>query len=166
MIVVECYTDISDLDAFIDTISTIRSEHDCLLQVVDARYIAGEIHIQTAIDHTLRAVQQDDMIARDPNVELMLYLAASRQINNAFDIGIGSGRTPALVIIHGGDEDKARNEVFNLDGVTVSNLNSGTEYGSQQHLQKWFDITDQELATDIPIEFLVSERVALLTVEK
>ena len=166
MIVVECYTDISDLDAFIDTISTIRSERDCLLQVVDARYIAGETHIQTAVDHTLRAVQQDDMIARDPNVELMLYLAASRQINNAFNIGIGSGRTPALIILHGGDEDKARDEVSNVDGVTVSNLNPGTEYGSQQHLQKWFDITDQELATNLPIEFLVSERVALLTVEK
>lgn len=167
MIIVECYTDPTDSTAFLETLRELTGADDCLLQAVDARMIAGPRHVRTAIDHARRAIDNDRMIARDPSMELLLYLAGSRQIDDALALGIGDGRTPALIIIDGGDESTVADAVRELDAVTPTSLAPGEEYAVPDELKAWFDITDAELeATQAPLEFLVCERVALLSVDQ
>lgn len=149
---------------FFDRLSEIGAETDCLIQAVDARYIAGPIHVETAVEHTRRAIANDTQIADDPAIELLLYLAGTRQIDSAMTIGVDpEGPTDAVIVIDGEDEQGARNAVSTDPAVTPATV----QVGAESMLESWFDITAAERdATAASLELLVSERVALLAVDR
>lgn len=159
----EATVDGSDHAAFLEQLQAIGTETECLLQAVDARYLAGPQHAETALTHTRRSLGTDRQIAEDPAIELLLYLAATRQIDSATTIGVKAGTaTDAVIVIDGAAEQAAQEQVTALPAVTPAAVTVGEE----ELLQSWFGISAIErAATDVPLELLVSERVALLAVE-
>lgn len=163
VILYEARVSVSDHAAFFDQLSSIGQETDCLIQAVDARYIAGPTHVETAVTHARRAIATGIQIAEDPAIELLLYLAATRQIDTAVTIGVPADtQTDAVIVIDGADEATARERVAALSAVTPTTV----DVGDATTVQSWFGITSTEQAvTDASLELLVSERVALLAVE-
>lgn len=167
MIVVEGYAIVDDLGSFLDTLDDIGDRYGCTVQAVDARYIAGTDHVRTALELADRAIERDDAIARDRGMELLLYLAGSRQIDTALGLGVEPGRTPTLVVIDGDDEQGAAEAVRTLSAIEPADLVAGEEFGDPERLRDWFEIGDAELsATEADLQALVRERTALLAVEK
>lgn len=159
----EATVDGSDHAAFFEDLRAVGADTACLIQAVDARYIAGPRHVQTAVEHTRRALETDRQIAEEPAIELLLYLAGTRQIDTAVTIGIEAGTaTEAVIIIDGTNEQPAKDQVTALPAVTPTPVSMGEE----QTLQSWFGIPDTEReTTDASLELLVCERVALLAAE-
>lgn len=177
MKLVEGYAEITDLDAFLDSLTTIGEEHGCVVQAFDARYVANEEHLEQALRTARRAIGRGEAIARDPAVEVLCYAAGTRQIDVALELGVGEGRTPVIVLLASMDaEVESRSDELTGESAAVeavsdliepADLERGAELGDPERLRAFFDVGDAELAaSDADLATLVRERVALLAVER
>jgi len=169
---------IDDLDGVLERLDAIGDEHGVAVQAFDARYVAGREHLRRACALADRAHVRDEMIARDPGVEILLYAAGRRQIQDALAMGVSPGQTPALIVCHAvGDRpgeagaeraterERAACEV--IETMACLDLTATREAADPQLIAEFFDITDAErAATDATLSELVCERVAMLVVEK
>lgn len=159
-------TTIDDLDEFLAAIDTISETTDAVIQCFDADYIAGDRHLRRAVELAERARQQGTAVARDPAVEILLYAAGRRQINQALDMGVDNGPTDVVAVINGGDEPAAETALRELLGVPDPGADTVSP-GDAETIKTFFDIGDAEAAVvDGDLETIVVERVALLDVKK
>jgi KEOPS complex subunit Cgi121 len=182
MEVVEAEITVEGIDSLLADLDAIGAEYGVAVQALDARYIVDREHLRRAVELADRAFERGDAIARDRNVEIMLYAAGTRQIDRALTFGLAEGTHPAVVVIHAPDsvdepaaaedgaadtaivEARAAEAVRALDAVAPASTLG--EYDPEL-VREWFGIDDAELdATDAGLAALVRERVALLTVEK
>ncbi|MES3518152.1 MAG: KEOPS complex subunit Cgi121 [Natronomonas sp.] len=149
-----------DTEALIETLTEVGDRHGATVQAFDGRYVASRQHLRQAVELADRARERDEAIARDRAVEILLYAAGRRQIDRALEMGVGSGETPVVVLVDGGDESAAATELR-------KEIRPGSVEPSERRLRSFFEIGDAELAaTDAGIEALVLERVALLVVDR
>ncbi|GAB3042118.1 KEOPS complex subunit Cgi121 [Natronobiforma cellulositropha] len=164
MDLLHCTLEIDDLDAFIETLAAVGEAYDTTVQAFDARYVAGPAHLERAVALADRALARGENVARERAVEILLYAAGRRQIDRALEMGVSEGRTPAAILLSGGDEAGARDAL-----ETALSLESDAPFAhtDETRLCSFFEITAAErTATDATLEELVCERVALLEVEK
>ncbi|CCQ34193.1 Kinase binding CGI protein [Halorhabdus tiamatea SARL4B] len=180
MQVVEGNLRIDDLDAVLDRLDAIGDEHGVAVQAFDARYVAGREHLRRACELADRAHAREETIARDPGVEIMLYAAGRRQIQDALEMGVSRGEQPAIVVCHAvgdregqgadahdtaTDRERAACEVV----AAMECLEPAETLGASdpELIGEFFDITDAERgATDATLAPLVLERVAMLVVDR
>lgn len=163
MELIEGTAEIEDLDAFVDRLDEIGTDHGAAIQAFDARYVAGREHIETAVERANRAFERHEAIAEDRSIEILCYAAGRRQINRAMEVGVAESRAPVVVAIDGGEESSASATVRELiEPKPVIDSASDPEL-----IREYFEITEAELTvTDATLEALVIERVSLLVVEK
>jgi KEOPS complex subunit Cgi121 len=163
MKLVEGRATVENVDAFLEELTTIGDAHGVIVQAFDARYVAGADHLGAAARSARRSRAHDDAIADDPAVELLLYAAGRRQIDQALTLGIQAGSSPVVVAIDGSEEDAAA-------AVITDHLEPAETLGTARDpaaIRRYFDINEAELAaTDASLEALVIERVVRLAVEK
>ena len=184
MIVAEGVADVADVDDFVAELDAIGEACGCAVTAFDARYVAGRRHLEAAVDRANRAFARDDAIADDRGIEILLYAAGRRQIQQALEMGVSEGRWPVVVVVDGGagidggggcrgdgrngegaggDEAEAVDRVYDL-------LEPGDVLGAERDeglIRQFFGITETELgATDASLETLVVERVSLLAIDK
>ncbi|MFC7044072.1 KEOPS complex subunit Cgi121 [Halobacteriaceae archaeon GCM10025711] len=163
MRLVEGVADVTDVDAFVARLSGIGDEFGCAVQAFDARLVAGEDHLATAVEHANRSFARGENVARDRAVEVLLYAAGRRQIDQALALGVEAGETPAVVVVDGEDEAGAADAVRELL-TPAATLGEAADEGD---IGEYFGVTDAERsATTADLQTLVCERVALLDVEK
>ncbi len=157
-------TTIDDLDAFLAEIEAISEATGAAIQCVDADYVAGDRHLRRAVELAARAREQGTAVAREPAVEILLYAAGRRQINQALEMGVSEGKAGVVAVVSGGDEAAAEQRVRELLGAT--DADEGVPSGDADTIKTFFDIGDAEMAVvDGDLEAIVLERVALLDVE-
>lgn len=163
MKVVEGWADIDDVDTFLEKLSEIGTVHETAVQAFDARCIAGADHLAVAVDRATRAFDRDDAIADDLAIEILCYAAGRRQIDRAMELGVSTGRTPVAIVVQGGEETAAAEEIrTQIDVEPVV----GSERDDDR-IAAYFDITAAEReATSAGLQALVIERVSLLAVDK
>lgn len=165
----------ADVDAFLDRLTEIGSEHGVAVQAFDGKLIAGRAHLETAVKHANRSVARDEAIAEDRAVEVLCYAAGTRQIDRALALGVDPGVHPVVIVVDdgqlgvradnqppSGDEAGADRAVRELvaDSETL-------EERDEEAIREQFEVTAAERrAVDVDLETLVCERVALLDVEK
>ena len=153
---------VEDVDAFVAAVGAVADETGATVQVFDARYVVSETHLRRAVELADRAIERGENVARDRAVEILLYAAGRRQIDDALAMGVSAGETPVVAVVDGGDESEAAARLRDLFAPrqTLGRYD-------EERVREFFDVTDAELATvDGDIERLVCERVALLNVEK
>jgi KEOPS complex subunit Cgi121 len=152
-----------DVETFVAALDEIGEQYDVTVQAFDSRYVVSSRHLERAVELADRERDRGEAIARDRGVEIMLYAAGRRQIKRALELGIGEGKTEAVVLVDGeGDEDAAAAAVEELldPRATLGEYDEAT-------VREFYDIGAAELgATERGIETLVLERVALLVVER
>ncbi|GAA0222728.1 KEOPS complex subunit Cgi121 [Haladaptatus pallidirubidus] len=165
MKLVEGEITIDDLDEFLSRVGAIDDESNCAIQAFDARFVAGRDHLESAVEHANRAFDRGENVARDPAVEILLYAAGRRQINQALEMGVSEGEQEVIVVVDGEENGNERAAVEAVSKL----LESADTLGNPNHetLFDFFDISERELdATSTNLSDLVCERVALLEVEK
>lgn len=150
-----------EVESVLDRLQEIRDTTECIVQAVDARYVAGTAHLSRAMRMTRRAIDRETMIADDPAMEVLLFVAGTRQIERAIDIGIQPETTRVAVVIEGARETEAVERI-----VEMFDNPSGEIHGDNELIRDWFDITSTETrATTATLQELVCERVVLLQLE-
>ncbi|ADQ65832.1 KEOPS complex Cgi121-like subunit [Halogeometricum borinquense DSM 11551] len=159
---IEGVATVEDVNAFVTDVGAIADETGATVQVFDARYVVSEKHLRRAVELADRAIERGENVARDRAVEMLLYAAGRRQIDDALAMGVSEGETPVVALVDGGDEAKAAAQLRDLftERQTLGRYDD-------ERVRDFFDVTDAELAAvDGDLESLVCERVALLNVEK
>ncbi|UPM43999.1 KEOPS complex subunit Cgi121 [Halocatena salina] len=162
MELVEGIAHIETVEEFVTHLNAIETEYETTVQAFDARYVVDRTHLRRALSLADRAIEREENVARQRSVETLLYAAGRRQIDQALEIGVGTGATPTVVLVDGGKEHAAADAVRELldPEPTLGNYD-------EARVRSYFDITDRELAaTDATIPELVRERTVLLAVEK
>jgi len=165
MELVEGRLTVEDTDALVTRLGKIGDEHGCSVQAFDARYVAGRDHLERAVELADRAIERGENVARDRGVEILLYAAGRRQINQAFEMGVSEGEQAVVILLDGDDEAGAVEAATGILDTTEPTV--AVEHADEKRVQDFFDVTDAErAATDADLAALVRERVALLEVEK
>jgi KEOPS complex subunit Cgi121 len=163
MRIVDGWVEIDDVDSFLEELDTIADDHGSVVQAFDARYLAGEAHLRTAVERANRAFDRDDTIADDRAIEILCYAAGRRQIERAMELGVKAGRCPVAAVIDGGAEDTAAVDLHQrIDSEAVLEAARDDDL-----IMDFFNITEAERsATDAVLEALVIERVSMLAIDK
>ena len=162
MEIVEGTATIEDVDAFVSQLSEIGETYGATVQAFDARYIVDREHLAWAVELAIRAIDRGEAVARDPAVEILLYAAGRRQIDQAMEIGVSAGTCPVVAVAVGGRAGEASAAVAEL-------LEPADTLGDYEgdRVRSFFDVSDRELdATDGELPDIVRERVTLLVVER
>jgi len=167
VILTDGYATVDDLDTFLDHLNTIAADHGVTVQAFDARYVVGRTHLERAVELADRAIAREENVAHDRGVEILLYAAGRRQIDDALTMGVSEGRTPVVVLVSddGGDGAAEAAAAAAVDDL-VDPASTLAETDAEL-VRSFFDVTAAELdAVDGDLADLIVERVALLDVEK
>ncbi|MFC5971363.1 KEOPS complex subunit Cgi121 [Halomarina salina] len=170
MELVEGRATVESVDEFVATLGGIGEEHGCAVQAFDARSVVDRAHLRRAVELADRAFERDENVARDRAVEIVLYAAGRRQIDQALALGVSEGEVPVVVVVHAPETDGGTGGDERAAVAAVSELLEPAETlggYDEERVCSFFDITDAErAATDASLSELVRERVALLTIDK
>ncbi len=156
--------EITDEAAFLEKVRCIARSFNTHIIFFDADKIAGKKHVESALGHAIRAVNENFCISNSFEMEALLYAAGSRQCINGVSFGIHSGHNNSYLCICPPDT-----EAFEQIRPLVTPVHDDWETISPEKVDvliNLFDITPQELdVTGISrLQELVLERVALLEV--
>jgi len=164
---------VDDLEACLAAIDAIEAETGAVIQAFDATRVVDGHQLRRATALAARALARGEAVATDPAVEVLVYAAGRRQIDQALDLGIKPGAQPAVfVVADGGGMPGVDRPTADLDAaveavealLTVKPTLAQTD---EPAIKTYYEITDRELnATTGDLAAVVHERVALLDVEK
>ncbi|MFP4590386.1 MAG: KEOPS complex subunit Cgi121 [Halobacteriales archaeon] len=152
-----------DVDETLGHLEAVAMETGATVQAFDARYLVGPEHLHRAVELADRAIDRGQAVADDRAVEILLYAAGRRQIDEALGMGLSDPAAPVAVVVDGGDEATAAERVrarlaeeHDPEGIAPE----------AARVVDFFDVTEAELATGADLRDLVLERVALLAVNR
>ena len=163
MIIVEGIVTQENIKPLLSQITELNNEYSCIVQVFDARYIAGKSHLKHAIEYSQRSIDNETSIANSHQIEFLLYASGRRQINRAMEMGMSPNTTDIIIAIEGEDAEYV-SSVLKLKIELKKVLNP---FKNKHIICSFFGIPDTELdmhSTDL--ESLVIERVVLLSIGK
>jgi KEOPS complex subunit Cgi121 len=165
---VEGVARVDDLDDFLARLGAVGDAHGCTVQAFDARYVVDRTHLRRALTLADRAIERGENVARDRGMEVLLYAAGRRQIDQSLELGVAAGETPAVVLV-AADPAATDPDETGAAAAVADLLDVGETLGAYdaERVRSFFDVGASELAVvDDDLAALVHERVALLDVEK
>ncbi len=148
---------------------------DPTIQFVNPQAIAGLSHIYHAVRHSLRALKKNRLVSKNLSFELLLYLAARRQINESLKfLGITKNIKNVIILAVSTSKIKIEKSLGKLAKklgdelpITLIGKDSVANY---EYISCAYSITDKEINStylnprenfNSKLEKLVVERLAL-----
>ncbi len=147
-----------------DALSAARDagEADASVQLMRASMVFGRIHLESAIDHAIRAFERGRNTSNSRATETLLYASGTRQISKAIEkMGIREGDSEVALVAFGEfslDEFLEKANFNQDDSVLDGDASMLIEYG----------ICKKEISSvpDFKVFDLVLERVAMVDLLK
>ena len=162
--------EITDIRNFLAAVHTAADHLDAHIICINADKVAGRLHIKTALAHACRTWFTDkNPVARSFEMEVLLWVAATRQTSVAARFGAQKGTMPLWVVIVPAKESTT-DEIARLPGLTLYPTPPATaeETNAEKkvRLMQEFSVSEAELSTVgcERLPELVAERVALSAV--
>ena len=162
--------EIEDIRTFLTAVHDAADNLHAHITCINADRVAGRLHLNAALTHACRTWFVDrNPVARSFEMELLLWVAATRQTSVAAGFGAQKGTMPLWIVIVPGTEDVI-DEISHLPGITLSPSpppdSTPLGAGKRSRLMQDFAISETELATigADRLPELVAERVALSAV--
>lgn len=160
---------VDDEKNVIETVGEISKNHGVVSQVFDAEHIAGREHLIHAVRLALIALESGENFADSPNIELVCWVAGTRQIDRAVElVGIRGETTKVALIVLGLSREKVEQvtrEISQELQIDEDEEVLDITPEKSEFLKEVFSISDAQLeAADL--EELVLERIALLSLQK
>jgi len=159
---------IPDIEHALKTINSFAEEHKITVQLMDANMVFGKLHLQSAVDHALRAFERDESISSSLAMEILLYASGEYQIRVALDkMGLKSAEDEqhvAIVIVSDQESEKIITDLLSKLDLTQDD----TVLDGDIEVLKRFGISEAEINAIPPdkVGDLILERVAMVDVKK
>jgi len=141
----------------VDDVSKFLARFGECAAFLNADYIADIGHAEIAAKKAIKAWREGRNIAKTLPVEIMLYAAATRQINRAMVLGLKRGRNRVVVVLNCNSVDVVKEEnVLEMDEKKI------------KRLKEFFEISNEELeiAGIEKLPHLIRERIVLFDLGK
>jgi KEOPS complex subunit Cgi121 len=102
------------VETALDRVASVERRHSVRVHFVDAKVVCGPAHLASALLHARRSHERGRPRARDPKVELMLYLTGRRQITRALEAAGISKATHHVGFALEGEAQAAEEATVNL----------------------------------------------------
>ncbi len=160
---------VDDVDEFLRKLAKIDRENRTTNQVFDASSIAGKEHLVHATRLAIIAHATKKNFASSMNIELVCWAAAERQITRAFEkVGLRKNSKDLAILTLGDSRARVNQASINIrHELSLKRADDVLDVTREKvsKLLKVFSIQNDELKI-APIQKLVLERIALLTLEK
>lgn len=158
-----------DVEKFLEKLQRIDKEEKTTSQLFDASHIAGLEHLLHSARLALIAQATGMNFADSPNIELLCWVAAERQISRAFEkVGLRRDSDTAAILVLGDSKLQVKKVLEEIhQGLGIKREDGVLELTEQKipKLIKSFSISKEEMKF-APVRRLILERVALLALEK
>lgn len=160
---------VEDVDGLLAILAEVDRESGTITQAFNASRLAGTEHLVHASRLAIISSENKTGFADSLGIELVCWVAAERQIGRAFEkMGVRKGKMGLAILSIGSSGVQVRRAVSKIfrDAKAFWD-NSLMELNEEKipELQKTFSISKEEMAV-APIERIILERVALLTLAK
>jgi KEOPS complex subunit Cgi121 len=107
-------SEIKDVPKTLKLINKLNAnDSGCMVQLLDARGIAGEKHILNATIHAINSFKRKNNIANDLGMEICLRASAQRQISRAIDIlGLKEGPMDICAVLVGCNHEESNEDTI------------------------------------------------------
>lgn len=160
---------VDDIEACLSELAKADEKNRTTSQLFNALRIAGKEHLVHAARLALIAHSAGRSFADSLNIELVCWVAAERQILRAFEkVGLCKGDRYLAILTLGGSRTQVKQAIVDITHrLELKRDDDVLELSAQKvsDISDVFSISKGELKI-APIQKLVLERIALLTLEK
>ena len=161
---------IDSIESFIESINYFSEEHSLLIQVFNAEMICGKRHLQSAVEHAIRALNQQRMSTQSIQMEVLLYASGERQLKHAIPkMGVKQGRglIAILFLRASGTKQSLRNDInLFLKTFQIKRDDSVLDV-SERKIQNWgFSKKEMTTINTDSYEDLILEKIAIVDIIK
>ncbi len=151
---------VEDVPSILDIVNSLRDNccDGCLIQLLDADGVAGYDHVLHGVRQAVLSFERGNNLANDLGVEILVRIAGTRQISEAFNIlGLHPGEMNlCIVLINCPDYFKDQlNNIFTKDDTV---LEPDTE-----KLLKKYEISQEQLNNMYITDILIDKTTKLIT---
>jgi len=160
-----------NIDKILNFIQKLANENNLTIQLFDAKLIFGKKHLDSAIDHAIRAFKQNKTISDSLAIEILLYASGEYQIKNAIaKLGLNKNTKDIAILILKDENNIDQISDLIIEQITdefVLVLDESVLVGDENNLIE-FGITNDELSATPKLKWfeLVLEKVALVDIKK
>ena len=98
--IIGCKGKINDVEQTLRKIEAYSSQYKIAIQAVNPNHIYGTEHIESAVNHALRALREKRNISNSLPMEILLYAAGKKQVREAIEfMGIKKQGNAALICV-------------------------------------------------------------------
>ena len=151
--------EIKSIPNILDKINKIKDQccDDCVIQLLDARAIAGKKHVLHGIIQAIEAFNRGTNLANDLGIEICIRISAQRQISKALKfLGLYEGKMDICIVMIDCPDyfiDQL-NDIFDRDdGVFDADI---------QYLKDLYNISDNQLQSIYMEDLLIDKTTSLI----
>ncbi|KZX16252.1 kinase binding protein CGI-121 [Methanobrevibacter cuticularis] len=152
-------TDIISIQETLETLDKIKNNccDGCVIQLLNAKGIAGRKHIEHGITHAINAFKRKENLANDLGIEICIRTSAQRQISKALEIlGLKEGNMDICVVMINCPD-------YFLDELSVIfDRDDSVLEKDQLILTELYDISEKELDIFCIEDILIDKTSALI----
>ena len=131
---------IDSVEETLKFLDKLKTSNDCIIQVMDAKYISGKNHVRHGVFQAINAFKRNENLANDLSVEICLRCSAQRQISKAFNLlGLKKGEMDLCVVIL-----NCGNEIYD-ELSSMFERDDDVLEGDISILKEGYDISQKEL---------------------
>ena len=163
-------TKIDHVENYISSVHQFAKQNSIHIQLLNSQMIYGKIHLESAIFHAIRAMNEKKMSTQSIEMEILIYSSGERQLNHAIPkMGIKQGETSIAAIFL--NEHNKKINLHNSIELFIEKFNIHLDNAvleqSIDKIRKW-GFSEEEIQT-IPkdsYEDLILEKVAMVDIIK
>ncbi|HSO26054.1 MAG TPA: KEOPS complex subunit Cgi121 [Methanobacteriaceae archaeon] len=156
---------INDVKSTLERVNALEKNLSCMIQLLDARGIAGKEHVYNAVLHALNSFKRKNNIANDLGMEICVRASAQRQISRAIEIlGLKTGPMDICVVLVGCKSSSVDMNVENLFNDIFDRDDSVLE-PDENILKDIYGLKNDELHILGSLPYTLIERTTLLILD-
>jgi len=152
---------IDNIPDILKKVDSIKSNccDGCIIQLMDAKAIAGKKHLLHGIIHGILAFKRSENLANDLGIEICVRTSTQRQISKALDIlGLKEGEMDIIAVLINCPD------YFTCELSNIFSYDDSVFTPDFSVLKEVYDISDEELAI-MEIEDILIDKTSELIVE-
>lgn len=151
---------VEDVPSTLDVVNSLRDNccDGCLIQLLDADGVAGYEHALHGVNQAILSFERGNNLANDLGVEILIRIAGTRQISEAFNVlGLRPGKMNlCIILINCPDYFKDQlNNIFTKDNTVLEPDN--------EKLLKKYEISQKQLNNIHITDILIDKTTKLIT---
>ena len=163
-------TKIDHVENYIRLVHQFAEQHSIHIQLLDAQMIYGKIHLESAIYHAIRAMNEKKMSTQSIEMEILIYSSGERQLNHAIPkMGIKQGETSIVAIFL--DENIKKKKFNESIELFIEKFNIQIDdtvfEQSIEKIKTWgFSEDEKQTISKDSFENLILEKIAMIDIIK